>query len=277
MEFWTFGDSFASTAANSSDWFSLLTDKFKGEKYYNYYCDARDVQTIMDSFYRNLCNISDDSLVVIWLPSLARLRYPKKPKSFTKLLEASFTTNGKFFDINHIENVDGFDVIEYFTHFPYYNFPHGKPKPELEFPFDSFDLNKIDSNHVTYDYNDDIVKPELKRKIEENLNSIKPVDFAKLLLINEANVENWNSIFGSLNKFCNFDILFVSWTDEYNPENVVGKEQLTKEIGFWHTKHEEYQETDGEYGIEWDEHFSTKMNKSFSEWMQNKYPKYFNK
>lgn len=266
-DLWTFGDSFASTSNMNTEWFLLINNKFKGKNYYDLFCDARDVQTVMDTFYRNLHNIKKGSLVVVFLPTLARIRYPKSRKYFDYILESSHITNGNLGDMN---------LKEYFSHWPYQEFPKGIPREELDFPFNHLDLKKIDSELVPYNYKDEDNVNEYQRIIFDDIDSIKQVDFSKFLLTNDANVENWNDIFFSLKKFCSFEILFVSWTDEYNTENVVGKTQLTDEIGFWHTKHEEYEETNGKFGLEWDEHFSTKMNKAFSKWIMKKYPKYFN-
>lgn len=266
-DLWTFGDSFASTdVISKNDWFSNIIENFKGSNYFNSFCSARDTQTIMDLFYRNLCNIKDNSLVVIWLPTLARIRYPKNPNHFSKLLESDYVR----------KNVNEFNVNEYFIHFPYYQYPLGTPKKEIDFPFNHFDLNEIDGGYVTYDYNDKDVKNQLNRIVKEDVNSIKPIDFSKLSKISQSSVENWNDIFFSLKNFCNFEILFVSWTDDYNNENVIGKTQLTKEIGIWHTQHDDFLESNGSSGIEWDEHFSKKMNIEFSNWVMNKYPQYFN-
>lgn len=274
MQLWTFGDSFASTSNQETDWFYKLSERFSGEDYFNLFCDARDTQTIMDSFYRNLCNIEDNSLVVIWLPSLARIRYPKKPEYFSKLLEASFTIKNDFYDLNNIENIKNFDIVEYFTHFPYYNYPDGKAKPQLDFPFDTLDFNHLhELSKVSY-----VTHEEGLEEVRQNLEyGVTPIDFYKLIQISKSSIENWNKIFSSLKKFCNFEILLVSWTNEYNEENVISKTQLTKDIGFWHTKHQEYEETNGKNGLEWDEHFSTKMNIAFSDWIMNRYPNYFNK
>lgn len=270
MDFWVFGDSFASTAFEGYDWFGNLTESFKGKNYYNNFCDARDTQTIMDSFYRNLQNIKNDSFVVIWLPSLARLRYPKKEELFETMCEASYDTNG--------ETENGiplnFDVTEYFNHWPYENYPEGTARKELDYPFntfDYFDLNVMDT--VNYTYYDEIGGYEVFRKLNFG---VSPPDFYKFIQVSKASQKNWNSIFKSLKNFCNFEILFVSWTDEYDTENVVGKTQLTKELGMWHTKDDEYNESNGTEGIQYDEHFSKKMNDSFSEWIIKKYPKYFN-
>lgn len=278
MELWVFGDSFASSTIQhdefgihySSDWFSLLAKEFLGDLWFNEYCPARDVQTIMDNFYKNLHNIKEDSLVIVWLPSMARLRYPKKEIFFETNSEASYCTNSTNIISGEIQN---FDKIEYFSHWPYLDYPSGIARPELDFPFDSFDFDDLDkTKSVTYDYFSSFSKQSIKQKIEEG---ISPIDFSKLLVANNATKENWNDIFNSLKKFCKFEILFVSWTDEYNSQNVVGKNKLTKEIGIWHTQHDEYNETNGESGLEWDEHFSTKMNENFAKWIIKKYPKYF--
>jgi hypothetical protein len=270
MDFWTFGDSFAS-CNNETDWFKILEKRFIGQSWYNQSCASRDVQTIMDSFYKNLCNIKDNSLVVIWLPTMARIRYPKSPRYFDKMFESLYYTNKQ----NNIEVTKDFNIYEYFSHWPYKNYPEGQPKYYLDFPFTTFDLSIIDKlTLMTYTYNN----VDCQENIKKHLNfGVTPVDFAKFLVANKASSSNWNDIFSSLKKSCNFEILFVSWTDEYDIENVVCKEQLIDEIGFWHTNNEEYEETNGKFGRKWDEHFSTKMNKAFAEWIIKKYPNYFKK
>jgi hypothetical protein len=270
MDFWTFGDSFA-PYGKETDWFEILVKQFIGNNYYNHYCASRDVQTIMDSFYKNLCNIKDDSLVIIWLPSMARIRYPKSPKYFDKTFESLHYTNKK--DTDGL--IKDFNTYEYFSHWPYENYPDGKPNYYLDFPFNTFDLLIIDKiKSMTYQYNEFEYQESIKRNLEFG---VTPVDFAKFLVANKASSKNWNDIFFSLKKSCKFNILFISWTDEYIDETVIGRTQLTNEIGFWDTQHDEYIETSGKFGIEWDEHFSTKMNKEFANWVMKKYPKYFNK
>jgi hypothetical protein len=263
-DLWVFGDSFATSDGQSNDWFSLLVKKFSGNEYFNYYCPSRDIQTIMDTFYSNLYKINDESLVIIWLPSLARIRYPKNKKYFNKLHESSYVVSG-----------DETPPSEYFVHWPYDDFPNGTPKKELDFPFNTFDYNHLNKNNkVNYSYKTD----EGQEMIQHALNDgIRPVDFSKLLNANDATAKNWTNIIESLKKYCKFEILFVSWTDEYKSDLILGKSILTEKIGLWHTQHMDYVETNGKSGNEWDDHFSTKMHKKFSNWVIETYPKYFDK
>lgn len=262
-DLWVFGDSFAESNGKSNDWFGLILRKFTGSKYYNYYCPSRDVQTIMDTFYSKLYNISDDSLVIIWLPSLARIRYPKKSKYFNKLQESTYVS------------CDKLNVEELFVHWPYKNFPDGTPKKELDFPFDTFDYDILNKNNkVDYWYNTENGYENIKYAVNSG---VSMVDFSKLLNANEATSKNWTNIIESLKKYCKFELLFVSWTDEYKSDLIFDKTTLTEQIGIWHTQHDEFIETNGKSGNEWDYHFSIKMHQKFSNWVIDKYPKYFSK
>jgi len=274
FDFFVFGDSFAQPNINESDWFSILLNNFKLDKYFNNYCPARDTQTIMDAFYSNLHLIKDGSLVVIWLPSLARLRYPKGEQFFDKFCDASYLTNDDTFVKSSEYYPINFNADEFFVYWPYENYPNGDGRKELDFPFNSLNFESLNSNeYVRYNY----LTEDGKELIKDTLKlGITPVDFAKLLSANKATSKNWTNIFKSLKKFCKFEIIFVSWTDEYDSDIVFGKKQITKEIGVWHTEHDDFVESNGTSGIEWDEHFSKKMNKLFAEWVIKKYPKYFN-
>lgn len=260
-DLWIFGDSFVSSNDGDEFWVDIVKDKFNGTNYYISQCDARDVQTIMDSYYKNLSNIKDGSLVIIFLPSLARLRYPKSKEYHLQRQESSFRTN-------ILESVDDYDN-ELFLHWPYKNYSEGTATTELEFPFNIFDYNILKNNEfVNYLY-DTVEGKNMIAKYSNN--NISPIDFAKLLVANTSTKKNWNNIFSSLKKTFNYEIVFCSWTDEYDSSIVYGKNELTKEIGFWHTEHDDFVETNGKCGIEWDEHFSKKMHNAFSSWIMDKY------
>lgn len=260
-DLWILGDSFASTVSDRY-WTLLLKNKFNGNNFYLNSCDSRDIQTIMDSFYKNLHNISNDSLVCIFLPTLARIRYPKSPKLFNNICESNIDTT--------LINSNSYNFRELFIQWPYADYPNGKATKELDFPFNKFDFNKINYNQkISYDYK------LQKDNISECIDDISPMDFAKLLNTNESTSQNWNDIFYSIQKAFPFKVLFFSWTDEFDPKIVWTREVITKKVGFWHTMADEFDETNGTSGYQYDEHFSHKMHESFFQLITKEFPQYF--
>lgn len=250
---WIFGDSFCNNSNEEYHWTRIIQNKFIGSNYCNIYCDGRDTQTIMDLFYRNLYKIKKNDLVLFMLPSLARVRYPKEKSLFRKVEESDVDTN-----IDSLE----YDSKELFYHWPFKDYPDGEARDGMEFPFNTFnyrDLSVVQA--VTYEYDTDDGKQTIREQLKFGFT---PLDFSKLLVANKAVSENWFSIINSLNKTFDFKLDFYSWTDEYK-SNVYGKNDIESQIGFWHTKHDDFIESDGIDGKEWDGHFSKKMNKAFSE------------
>ncbi len=264
-DLWVFGDSFVSSDDGNLFWVDIISKKFNGKDYYISQCDARDIQTIMDSYYKNLYNIKDNSLVIIFLPSLARLRYPKNKRYYSYNQESSFKTSDS--------NLSNYNNLEIFLHWPYKDYPNGTATDELQFPFNIFDYNELKRNEfVNYLYHTSDGKSQIA---ENSSNSISPIDFAKLLVANESTKTNWDMIFNSLKKTPNHRLIFYSWTDEYGSD-VISKSEISKEVGFWDTKHDEFIETNGNSGVEWDEHFSTKMNREFANLIIRHNLEYFN-
>lgn len=260
-DLWIIGDSFTERDSNKNYWVDILMESFLGENIFINSCPGRDVQTIMDLFYKNLHNIKDESLVIIFLPSICRLRYPKSKKYFK-----TFVESGIHKEIN--DNIrHNFD--ELFIHFPYTDYENKKLHEQLNFPFNTLDYSKLDGSLINYEYNNQ------RERLGEVNNNISQIDFAKLLLANEAISKNWSDIFYSLKKAFKFKILFYSWTDEYDTESVFTKKVLTNLIGYWHTLHDEHRETNGKSGIWADEHFSLKMHKSFADFIIKMNSSYF--
>lgn len=255
-DLWIIGDSFVESNIETPNWVDIVRDKFNGNNMFLNACPGRDIQTIMDTFYKNLFNISEDSLVLIFLPSLARLRYPKNKKYFNQFLETGVQ---KYFNSDVKE-----DFKELFLHH-IDNENNTNFRVELDFPFNSLNYNEYTKSSVNYNY---------LNEINDNLN-ITNVDFAKLLNANDACLQNWNDILKSLTYFVKFNLIFFSWTDEFSSECVFTKSKITKQIG-WHTNDDDWNETNGLSGKIYDEHFSKKMHKLFSELIIKNNPKYFN-
>jgi hypothetical protein len=102
------------------------------------------------------------------------------------------------------------------------------------------------------------------------------VDYMILLNSSKSAINNWNKILYSLSKSFKFKLILVSWEDELDSNIVATKQILTNEIGFWHTQHNDYEETNGNSGNNWDFHFSKKMDYAFYKYIITKYPEYFN-
>jgi hypothetical protein len=260
-DLWIIGDSFTESNPNGNYWTDILMKQFNGENRYLNACPGRDIQTTMDLFYKNLHNISDTSLVLIFLPTIARLRYPKKKEYFDEFLEA-----GIHKEIN--DNIPN-NFKELFLHWPYADYPNGTARTELDFPFDSFDLNQLDGTLITYDYQNET------ERLSEVTNDISRMDFARLLNTNQSTLKNWNDIFYSIKRAFPFKVVFFSWTDEYNSESVLTKKSITNMIGYWHTQNDEYIESNGTLGLKSDEHFSLKMHNAFAKMVMGMNKTYF--
>jgi hypothetical protein len=260
-DLWILGDSFTESDSDGNYWTDILIKNFNGENRYLNAGPGRDIQTTMDLFYKNIHNISDTSLVLIFLPTVARLRYPKKKEYFNEFLEAGWH--------KELNDKTPHNFRELFLHWPYEDYPNGNTKSELDFPFDSIDLNQFDGTLITYDYQNE------KEKLSEVDETISRMDFARLLNTNEATLQNWNDIFYSLKRAFTFKVMFFSWTDEYDMESVLTKKAITNLIGYWHTQDDEYKDSNGNSGIQSDEHFSLKMHKAFAELIMDMNKTYF--
>lgn len=261
-DLWIIGDSFAESNVDGNYWTDILMENFNGENRYLNACPGRDIQTIMDTFYKNIHNISDTSLVIIFLPTVARIRYPKKERYFNDYLETGWR--------KELEDKTQHNFKEYFLHSPTIGYENITPIKELEFPFDSFDYKKIDNTQlITYNYKNE------SDKIAEAINDISCLDFARLLNTNQATIHNWNDIFHSIKHAFPFKVLFFSWTDEYDIKSVFTKQLVTILNGYWHTNADEYKDTNGKSGNEIDEHFSLKMHAAFAKLIMDSNKTYF--
>jgi hypothetical protein len=263
-QLWILGDSFTQNGIFNS-WPKLLQKKFIGEDVFLNSTISGDIQTIMDTFYKNMQVIKKDSLVLIFLPSLARIRFPKKKEYFDKnLATGTFIQN---------KNEISYNFDELFIHWPYKEYPNPDGVDELEFPFDTFNFNGH-QNGGSYYVGLYYYK---NRELWENavVGNVNNFDFARLLLANSSTTKNWNDILQSIKNTFPFHIEFFSWTDELDPNIVWTKERITKEIGFWHTMNDDWNDTNGESGEEYDEHFSHKMHNVFTDMIIEKYPSYF--
>jgi len=245
---WIIGDSFTGSSPDKqSAWTEIVIEKFKGKNHYVSSKGSRDVQTIIDIFLRNLKDIKPEDLVILFLPTTARHRLPRiEPIVDVEKSNKLITIEQKKEHLEFLSHLkftdDGKSVLEY---------PLGLID-ETKWKFSS--ESQIKSGQINFTYS----------------------DLLSLIASSNAMKNNLNEILSSFKNYFPFDITIFSWTDEYDENNVIGKKQLTNEIGFWHTLRNLYEETNGEEGKMGDAHFSPKMHKAFADYLIVKFPQFFN-
>lgn len=236
---WIIGDSFTGSYSNS--WIFKLCEQFNGGQYYVSSKGSRDTQTIIDIFLRKLSLITPNDFVILFLPTSERVRLP--------LLNPTM-------DVEHsnkyVKSIDKEKHLDYFVGSNSYIPTNASTK--LEPPLTELNKSLLDSQNYHL-----------------NLNLFKIVNTSK------ASINNFSEIIKSLKSFVNFKLLVFSWTDEYHSDCVIGKNEITSNLGFWETWYDVWKETGGQYGIEGDHHWSTKMNESFANYIIQTNPEYFNK
>jgi hypothetical protein len=245
---WIIGDSFTGGSPDRhSAWVEITTKKFKGKKHHVSSKGSRDVQTIIDIFLRNLKNIKPEDLVILFLPTIARYRLPR--------IEP----------IIDVESNDSLETLEqkkqHLEFFSHLKFSHDG-KSTLEYPLGLINETKWDIHPPS--------------QIKSGKINFTYADVLSLIAGSDAMKNNLNEILFSFKNYFPFELALFSWTDEYDENNVIGKKQLTKEIGFWHTLNDEWVHSNGELGQKYDMHFSTKMHKAFGDYVINKFPQFFN-
>lgn len=237
---WIIGDSFTGASVNKNYWPQILCNKFKGNDYYVSSKSSRDFQTILDIFLRNLKDISAEDFVILVLPTLARVRVPRR---------------NEICDVEHCsyEN-EGHELLKY-KHHDFFMGAHAyqpdnltSSDTELEHPLTGISINELD------------------KKLETNY----------IINFSNASKKNYIEILKSLIEYLPFKIFIWSWENELESEIITTKNEITKEIGFWHTIHDVWEETNGIDGIKADGHFSLKMHRAFADYLIVKFPQFFN-
>lgn len=225
------------TGAYPNAWIFKVSDEFNGEYYYVSSKGSRDAQTIIDIFLRKLKLITSNDLVILFLPTFHRVRLP--------LLNPAI-------DVEHsnkyIKSVDIQKHLDYFIGSSMY----------------------VPSNEYT----------KLEPPLEELLNSENyefNLNLFKIINTSKASINNFSEIIKSLKSFFNFKLLVFSWTDEYDSNCVIGKSEITSNLGFWETLHDVWKETDGKQGKLGDHHWSNRTHESFANYIIQTNPEYFNK
>ena len=243
QKLWIIGDSFTGMRHEHKSWQWQLYQSFIGNKIYVSSRGSRDLQSITDIFLRNLKYIKENDFVIIFLPTLSRIRLPlEEPISDAQL------------------NFDDTDDNPHFEHFigsmSYTPNDGGNSKHNnLEFP-----LNEV---HESYWQ-------------ESETDFLKTPNIIKFINSSDASIANTNEILNSLKTYVPFELYLVSWTNELDGSIIDTKDVITNNLEFWHTSHMEFLETNGERGILNDIHWSEKMDTAFAEYIIKKFPKYFN-
>ncbi len=243
---WIIGDSF--TGGGSNAWISKICKQFIGKHYYVSSRGSRDIQTIFDIFLQKLHKIQPNDIVILMLPTLSRFRLPLETPyvdvewSDDKI--SNLSTNSMIGGAAYVSITEDRSLI---------------PDEEwrLESPLDYI--------------NPKIFKPNAPDKEPNFANISHMINTSKVF------VDNWNCIFKSVQSYVPFKLLYYSWTDEYHSDCVIGKSEITSNLGFWESLYDVWKETNGELGVQGDHHWSTRMHESFANYIIQTNSEYFNK
>jgi predicted nucleic-acid-binding Zn-ribbon protein len=238
QKIWIIGDSF--TGVQNKSWIIKTCEHFKGDKYYTSSRGSRDTQTILDIFLRKLHLIKDNDFVILMLPTPERIRLPLA----NPMIDIEYS-NEYFLQVDREKHLD------YFIGSHQYE-KDGSGK-ELEYPLTGLDENYIE--HSEYELNGNLMR---------------------IVNSSTASINNFTEIIKSLKSYLPFPIILFSWTDDYPSDIVLGKTQITSELGFWESLHDIFV-SNGEVGPgKADFHWSPKTNEAFANYIIKTYPDYFN-
>ena len=238
QKIWIIGDSF--TGVQNESWIIKTCEHFKGDKYYTSSRGSRDTQTILDIFLRKLHLIKDNDFVILMLPTPERIRLPLA----NPMIDIEYS-NEYFLQVDREKHLD------YFIGSHQYE-KDGSGK-ELEYPLTGLDENYIE--HSEYELNGNLMR---------------------IVNSSTASINNFTEIIKSLKSYLPFPIILFSWTDDYPSDIVLGKTQITSELGFWESIHDIFV-SNGEVGPgKADFHWSPKTNEAFANYIIKTYPDYFN-
>jgi hypothetical protein len=238
QKIWIIGDSF--TGVQNESWIIKTCKHFKGDKYYTSSRGSRDIQTIIDIFLRKLHLINDNDFVILMLPTPERIRLPLA----NPMIDIEYSNE-------YFSKDDREKHLDYFIGSHQYE-KDGSGK-ELEYPLTGLDENYIESSE--YELNGNLMK---------------------MISASKANINNFTEIIKSLKTYLPFPIVLFSWTDDYPSDIVMGRTQITTELGFWESLHDVYV-ANGRIGTgNADFHWSPKTNEAFANYIIKTYPDYFN-
>jgi hypothetical protein len=246
---WIIGDSFTGGGPNA--WISKICKQFIGEHYYVSSRGSRDIQTIFDIFLQKLHKIQSNDIVILMLPTLSRFRLPLE----TPYVDVEWSDD---LSANKISNLNMNSMIggAAYTSITKDRSLMADEEWRLESPLDYI--------------NPKIFQPNAPDK-EPNFANI-----SQMINTSKAFVDNWNCILKSVQSYVPFKLLYYSWTDEYGAGCVIGKNEITYNLGFWESLNDVWKETNGELGVQGDHHWSTRMHESFADYIIQTNSEYFN-
>ena len=100
---------------------------------------------------------------------------------------------------------------------------------------------------------------------------IKKLEIQELINCSYASIINFYEIIDSLLRITQSNTIVFTWDNlEHKNPNIIDKEIIIKEIGFWETVGDVYEKTKGEQGVANDGHRSVKMNRLFAKFLIKK-------
>jgi hypothetical protein len=237
---WIIGDSFTGLSVDASCWVSHILKHFDGNTHHVSSAGSRDVQTILDIFLRNLYRIDKNDLVILAIPTLQRIRLPRK----TPIQDVELS-NELFFAKDKDEYKDYFIGL--------FNYQENNELKELEEPLTG----------VTY------------AQFEDENSKFNPW-LMHIINTSNANKLNFEEIITSLKKYLSFELYLFSWSNDFD-DNIVECRNLLSSKFDWETLHDEYKKSDGKEGAKDDCHWSKKAHFEFANHIISKYPQYFQK
>lgn len=250
---WIIGDSFTGTYPNA--WTFKVCEQFIGEHYYVSSRGSRDVQTIFDIFLHKLHKIQPNDIVILFLPTSSRFRLPLETPYID--VEWSDDLDNKISDLNMNSMIGNSAYVSISKDIP--------PIGDEEWYKQGFTLESP-LNYI----NPNIFDPNPADK-EPNFGNI-----SQMINGSKAYINNWNRILKSVQLYVPFKLLCYSWTDEYHSDCVIGRSEITSNLGFWESLNDEWKETNGEQGKKDDVHWSIRMNESFANYIIQTNSEYFN-
>ena len=252
---WIIGDSFSDenspgvnrNVLDKSAWSTIIKENFIGDDIFLLGRGGMDANTILDTLLINLSQIKPDDLVIIYLPTIWRHRFPLQKIHW-----------GKYEDM--IDKV----VRNKKTHKLLNSFMHSNLleqfKEYLEPPF-CMDSVKIRDNE----------NAEGKNQSLDN-----QLDFYRMATCSDSQVHRIEQILNSIkNTLYKTKFEFFTWSDEWNTDLIQNTNKIRQLIGVYETLHQQWTLSNGAEGIEGDSHFSNRMHRMFAKHIMDKYPKYF--
>lgn len=252
---WIIGDSFTGTYPNA--WTFTICKKFIGEHYYVSSRGSRDIQTIFDIFLHKLHKIQPNDIVILFLPTLSRFRLPLETPYIDVEWSDDLSPN-KISDLNMNSMIGNSAYTSIAKDIPSIGDEEWHKKQfTLEWPLNYINPKIFEPNPIDE---------------EPNFGNI-----SQMINASKASVNNWNRILKSVQSYVPFKLLCYSWTDEYHSDCVIGRSEITSNLGFWESLNDIWKETNGEHGIQGDHHWSTRMHESFADYIIQTNSEYFNK